>query len=191
MAARRSGANYSCRNEVAVGVARCHGCNFSKALSRSSAYNVPRDVGAGWRCGLPRIFRTNCQRRSVRFWSRSRFVRQPKRRSDGRTGDYQRCARSNDRSWRLRPSRSLTSIDKSVKARVIEPASVDVGDLNGRSAPRSDDGTLPAARRGLALGKALSLQATPTILVNGLQLGRPPSEGELIAIIQRELAGKR
>ena len=51
--------------------------------------------------------------------------------------------------------------------------------------------TLPAVWRGLALGKALSLRATPTILVNGLQLGRPPSEGELIAIIQRELAGKR
>lgn len=50
--------------------------------------------------------------------------------------------------------------------------------------------TVPAVRRGLALGKALSLRATPTILVNGLQLGRPPSEDELIAIIQRALAEK-
>ncbi len=51
--------------------------------------------------------------------------------------------------------------------------------------------TLPAVRRGLALGKALSLRATPTIFVNGLQLGRPPSDAALIAIIQRELTGKR
>ncbi len=51
--------------------------------------------------------------------------------------------------------------------------------------------TLPAVRRGLALGQALALRATPTILVNGLQLGRPPSDAALIAIIQRELTGKR
>lgn len=48
--------------------------------------------------------------------------------------------------------------------------------------------TLPAIRRGLALGKTLSLRATPTVLVNGLQLGHSPSAGELIAIIQRKLA---
>ena len=55
----------------------------------------------------------------------------------------------------------------------------------------SQPDTAPAVRRGLALGKALSLRATPTILVNGLQLGRPPSEEALIAMIQRELARNR
>lgn len=54
----------------------------------------------------------------------------------------------------------------------------------------SQPDTLPAVRRGLALGKTLSLRATPTILVNGLQLARPPSAGQLMTMIERKLAGR-
>jgi protein-disulfide isomerase len=52
--------------------------------------------------------------------------------------------------------------------------------------------TDPIARveEGKALGAKLDVKGTPTIIINGWMLGRPPSEAELNQMVQRVLAGK-
>jgi protein-disulfide isomerase len=49
---------------------------------------------------------------------------------------------------------------------------------------------VPRVERGKALGKELDIQATPTLIVNGWKLGRPPSAEELDAMVKAVLAGK-
>jgi protein-disulfide isomerase len=43
---------------------------------------------------------------------------------------------------------------------------------------------------GKQFGKALNVQATPTLIVNGWKLGRPPTEDELDRMVKAVLAGK-
>jgi protein-disulfide isomerase len=43
---------------------------------------------------------------------------------------------------------------------------------------------------GKTLGKQLDVQGTPTLVINGWKLGRPPSLEELDAMVKRVLAGK-
>jgi protein-disulfide isomerase len=43
---------------------------------------------------------------------------------------------------------------------------------------------------GHELGKQLDVKGTPTIIINGWKLGRPPSETELDQMVQRILAGR-
>ena len=52
--------------------------------------------------------------------------------------------------------------------------------------------TEPLARvtEGKALGNQLDVRGTPTIVINGWKLGRPPSEQELDAMVKAVLAGK-
>lgn len=49
---------------------------------------------------------------------------------------------------------------------------------------------IPPVERGKALGAKLDVQGTPTIIINGWKLGKPPSERELDQMVQRILAGK-
>jgi protein-disulfide isomerase len=44
---------------------------------------------------------------------------------------------------------------------------------------------------GKALGAKLDVRGTPTIIINGWKLGRPPTEKELDQMVQRVLAGKQ
>jgi hypothetical protein len=41
------------------------------------------------------------------------------------------------------------------------------------------------------LGAKLDMQGTPTIIINGWKLVRPPNEAELDQMVQRILAGKQ
>jgi protein-disulfide isomerase len=50
---------------------------------------------------------------------------------------------------------------------------------------------IPRVEEGKALGLKLDVQGTPTIIINGWKLGRPPTEAELDQMVQRILAGKR
>ena len=49
---------------------------------------------------------------------------------------------------------------------------------------------IPRVEEGKALGAKLDVKATPTIIINGWMLGRPPTAEELDEIVQRVLAGK-
>jgi protein-disulfide isomerase len=49
---------------------------------------------------------------------------------------------------------------------------------------------VPRVEEGKALGAKLNVQATPTIIINGWKLGKPPAEQELDQMVQRILAGK-
>jgi Na+:H+ antiporter, NhaA family len=49
---------------------------------------------------------------------------------------------------------------------------------------------IPRVVAGRQLGKALDVQGTPTLIVNGWKLGHPPSEVELEAMVKAVLAGK-
>jgi protein-disulfide isomerase len=49
---------------------------------------------------------------------------------------------------------------------------------------------IPRVTEGKALGKQLDVQGTPTLVINGWKLGRPPSLEELDAMVERVLAGK-
>jgi protein-disulfide isomerase len=53
-------------------------------------------------------------------------------------------------------------------------------------------GTEPILRvtDGKALGKALDIQGTPTVVINGWELGRPPTLDELDRMVKAILAGK-
>ena len=50
---------------------------------------------------------------------------------------------------------------------------------------------IPRVEEGKALGAKRDVQGTPTIIINGWKLGRPPSEAELDQMVQRILAGKQ
>jgi protein-disulfide isomerase len=45
-------------------------------------------------------------------------------------------------------------------------------------------------QEGKALGDKLDVRYTPTVIINGWKLGKPPSESELDEMVQRILAGK-
>jgi len=47
----------------------------------------------------------------------------------------------------------------------------------------------PRVAEGEALGKLLDVQGTPTVIIKGWRLGRPPSEPELDAMVKAVLAG--
>ena len=49
---------------------------------------------------------------------------------------------------------------------------------------------IPRVEEGRALGAKLDVKGTPTIIINGWKLGRPPTETELDQMVQRILAGK-
>jgi protein-disulfide isomerase len=49
---------------------------------------------------------------------------------------------------------------------------------------------IPRVEEGKALGAKLDVQGTPTIIINGWKLGKPPTESELDQMVQRVLAGK-
>jgi protein-disulfide isomerase len=50
---------------------------------------------------------------------------------------------------------------------------------------------IPRVEEGKALGAKLDVKGTPTVIVNGWKLGRPPTEAELDQMVQRVLAGKQ
>jgi protein-disulfide isomerase len=50
--------------------------------------------------------------------------------------------------------------------------------------------SIPRIEAGKDLGKRLDVQATPTLIVNGWKLGRPPSPEELDAMVKAILAGR-
>jgi protein-disulfide isomerase len=52
-------------------------------------------------------------------------------------------------------------------------------------------GPIPRAEEGKALGAKLDVQGTPTVIINGWKLGKPPTEAELDQMVQRVLAGKQ
>jgi hypothetical protein len=49
---------------------------------------------------------------------------------------------------------------------------------------------IPRVDEGKALGKKLDIQGTPTIIINGWKLGRPPTADELDGMVRAVLAGK-
>ena len=50
---------------------------------------------------------------------------------------------------------------------------------------------IPRVKEGKALGNQLDVRGTPTIVINGWKLGRPPSAQELDAMVKAVLAGKQ
>jgi protein-disulfide isomerase len=50
--------------------------------------------------------------------------------------------------------------------------------------------TVRRIEEGKRLGTQLEIKATPTLIVNGWMLGRPPSVKELDALVQAILAGR-
>lgn len=52
-------------------------------------------------------------------------------------------------------------------------------------------GPIPRVEEGKALGAKLDVKGTPTIIINGWKLGKPPTEAELDQMVQRTLAGKQ
>ena len=48
---------------------------------------------------------------------------------------------------------------------------------------------IPSVEQGKMLGAELDVQGTPTVIVNGWKLGRPPTVEELDKMVQRALAG--
>jgi len=49
---------------------------------------------------------------------------------------------------------------------------------------------IPSVEESKALGKKLDIQGTPTIIINGWKLGRPPNADELDGMVRAILAGK-
>jgi protein-disulfide isomerase len=49
---------------------------------------------------------------------------------------------------------------------------------------------IPRVEEGKALGAKLDVKGTPTIIINGWMLGRPPTEEELDGMVKKILAGK-
>jgi protein-disulfide isomerase len=49
---------------------------------------------------------------------------------------------------------------------------------------------VPGVEEGRALGTKLDVKGTPTVIVNGWMLGRPPTAAELDAMVKAVLAGK-
>jgi len=50
--------------------------------------------------------------------------------------------------------------------------------------------SIPRIEQGKELGKKIDVQGTPTLIVNGWKLGRPPTAEELDAMVKAVLAGK-
>ena len=50
---------------------------------------------------------------------------------------------------------------------------------------------IPRVEEGKVLGAMLDVKGTPTIIINGWKLGKPPTEAELDQMVQRVLAGKQ
>jgi len=66
-----------------------------------------------------------------------------------------------------------------------------VPDLPTFSACIRRTGPLLRVDAGKALAAKLDIQGTPTLIINGWKLGRPPNEQELDTMVQRVLAGKQ
>jgi protein-disulfide isomerase len=49
---------------------------------------------------------------------------------------------------------------------------------------------VPRVSEGQVLGKQLDIQGTPTVIINGWKLGRPPTEQELDGMVKAILAGR-
>jgi protein-disulfide isomerase len=49
---------------------------------------------------------------------------------------------------------------------------------------------VPRIEQGKELGKKLNVQGTPTIIINGWKLGRPPTEEELDGMVKKILVGE-
>jgi protein-disulfide isomerase len=65
-----------------------------------------------------------------------------------------------------------------------------VPDLAAFDACAKKTDPIPRIEQGKELGKKLDVQGTPTLIVNGWKLGRPPSPEELDAMVKAVLAGK-
>ena len=65
-----------------------------------------------------------------------------------------------------------------------------VADLNGFDACVKRTDLIARVEEGKALAAKLDVQGTPTIIINGWKLGRPPSEEELDDMVKKVLAGK-
>jgi protein-disulfide isomerase len=50
---------------------------------------------------------------------------------------------------------------------------------------------IPRVEEGKRLGAEFDVKGTPTVIINGWKLGRPPAEKELDQMVQRILAGKQ
>ena len=59
-----------------------------------------------------------------------------------------------------------------------------------RDTPPERTDPIPRVEEGKALGAKLDVQGTPTIIINGWKLGRPPTEQELGGMVKKILSGK-
>jgi protein-disulfide isomerase len=53
-----------------------------------------------------------------------------------------------------------------------------------------ETGSVARIEEGKRLGQKLDIKATPTLIVNGWMLGRPPTADELDAMVKAVLSGK-
>jgi protein-disulfide isomerase len=65
-----------------------------------------------------------------------------------------------------------------------------VPDLGAFDACIKKTDPIPRVEEGKALGAKLDVQGTPTIIINGWKLGRPPTEEELDGMVKNVLAAK-
>jgi protein-disulfide isomerase len=65
-----------------------------------------------------------------------------------------------------------------------------VPDLGAFAACVKKTDPVPGMEDGKELGKKLNVQGTPTVIINGWKLGRPPTEEELDGMVKKVLAGK-
>jgi protein-disulfide isomerase len=66
----------------------------------------------------------------------------------------------------------------------------DVPDLAAFDVCTKKTDPIPRVEAGKELGKNLDVQGTPTLIINGWKLARPPTESELDSMIKAVLAGK-
>ena len=69
-------------------------------------------------------------------------------------------------------------------------AAAGVPDLQAFDACIKNTDPIPRVEEGKALAAKLDVRATPTVIINGWKLGRPPSEDELDGMVKNILAGK-
>lgn len=84
---------------------------------------------------------------------------------------------ANQRAFGIKPWKQLAQ-----EAGILDPAAFDI------CFERTDP--LPRVQAGKALAETLEVHGTPTVLINGWKLGRPPSVEELDRNVQAVLAGK-
>lgn len=65
-----------------------------------------------------------------------------------------------------------------------------VPDLAAFDACVKSTAAMPRVEEGKALGNKLDIQGTPTVIINGWKLGRPPNAEELDGMVKAVLAGK-